>query len=317
MKNSQNREKMGKNQKIMQNFTIEHIPNLDICTLAALELFSQTKIPKIKIPFKRPLVVGSGNAIATGRIIFSNQDAIYATESTFKQKLKHIKSIDGVVLISASGEKHAPIIAKYSNSKLKQVILITNNQNASAIKFADQVYIFPKNREPYTYNTSTYMGPILAYTKEDPKKILNFINKSTKRIKFPNFKKYQRFYIMVPEQFEAIIRLLHVKFIELFGRQISRDIETFENTKHATTVVPSSNELFISFGKKNTKFGDPKHRLHIPLPSSANYVAMMAIGYFVIGQIQKSHPPYFKQNIVSYMKSASKMFKKTISPIVE
>ena len=301
----------------MQNFSIKTIPTVDTAVLAALELFESTKIPKIKIPYKRPLVVGSGNAIATGQIIFKDYDAIFATESSFKSKLKNIKAIDGVVLLSARGEKHAPIIAKFAKSKNKKVILITNNKNASANSFADQIYLFPKNREPYTYNTSTYMGPILGFTKEDPKKIMQFINKSTSKIKFPNFKKYKRFYLMIPEEFEGIIRLLNVKFIELCARQVARDIETFENTKHATTVVPSTNELFISFGKKNTTFGDPKHRLHIPLPKAANYAAMMAIGYFVIGQIQKAHPPFFKKNIVTYMKRASKLFKKQMNPIVE
>ena len=41
-------------------------------------------------------------------------DAIFASESNYEEKLKNIKDIDGVVLISASGEKHAPVIAKVS-----------------------------------------------------------------------------------------------------------------------------------------------------------------------------------------------------------
>ncbi len=302
-----------KNMEIMKTFTTKNIPNLDVCVLAALELFSQTKLPKLNIPFKRPLVVGSGNAAATGKIIFENKDAIFADESTFENKLKSIKSIDGVVLISASGGKHAPIIAKQAKKSSKRVILITNNVNAEAKKFVDKTYTFPKNKEPYTYNTSTYMGPIIGMTKENPKKILEFINNLPK---FKNFKKYKKYYFLIPEEFTGVIRLLNVKFIELFGREFSRDIETFEYIKHATTVVPSKNQLFVSFGKKmDSIYGKPQ--LHIPLPKNVNYASMMAISYYIVGQIQKAHTPYFKKNIVKYMKKASKVFDKKMSAIVK
>ena len=130
-----------------------------------------------------------------------------------------------------------------------------------------------------------------------------------------NLSKYKKFYFVIPEQFEGIIRLLNVKFIELFGRKIARDIETFEYVKHATTVVSSPDELFISFGKKYKEFG--QNHLYIPLPKNANYAAMMAIGYYIVGKIQQSHPQWFKQNIVQYTKKASKLFKHPINPIVE
>ena len=312
---------MGPNQQIMQEFTLKSIPNLDTCVVAALELLSQSKTPKIRIPFKRPLVVGSGNAAATGKIIFEKHDAVFADESTVDAKLKNIKSIDGVVLISASGAKHAPIIAKKAKAKRKKVMLITNTKDSLASQFADTVHVFPKNREPYTYNTSTYMGPIFGYTKEDPQEILNYIKRKINRIKLPDFKKYNRFYLIVPEEFTGIIRLLNVKFIELFGRRVARDIETLEYMKHATTVVPSQNELFIDFFKdpqyKNTKYGEKEHRLHIPLPKDAGYATMMALGYYLIGKIQAQKPAWFKQNIAAYCKRVSEEYGYTIAPIVE
>ena len=110
--------------------------------------------------------------------------------------------------------------------------------------------------------------------------------------------------------------MLQVKFIELFGRRIARDVETSEYMKHAVTVVPSD-ELFISFGEENTTWGDPGQRFHIPLPENSGYAAMMAIGYYVIAQIQKQHPPYFKDNITLYTEKASKIFGSTINPVVE
>ena len=308
-----------KNYQIMQNFSLKNIPDLDVCVLGALELFMNSKIPKIDLPYKKPLVVGSGNAEATGRIIFEDKDAVFASESNFENKLKSIKNIDGVVLVSASGGKHAPLIAKISKRYNKHITLLTTNQNASALEYLDKkhkydLFVFPKQREPYTYNTSTYMGMILGKTRENPKQIYNFIKNKIDKMSFPKLSNYNKFYLIIPVEFSGIIRMLNIKFIELFGRKIAREVETEEYIKHATTVVPSK-ELFISFGEKNDKFG--KSRLNIPLPKNSDYATMMAISYYVIGKIQKSHPPYFKKNIKKYTDDISKIFKQKINPIVE
>lgn len=293
---------------------MDKLIDLDECVLNALELFSKEKLPKLDFKFKRPLVVGSGNAAATGRIMFEKTDAVFADESNFEMKLKAVEEIDGVVLISASGGKHAPIIAKKAKELGKKVVLLTNNEKALAKEFSDEVHVFPKNTEPYTYNTSTYMGMILAGTKEGPINILNFIKEKIDKLNLPDFGTYKGYFLIVPEEFEGIKRMLQVKFIELFGRRIARDVETFEYMKHAATVVPS-NELFISFGKEDKVNG--KERLFIPLPNDADYGAMMAIAYYVIGKIQKAYPAWFKDNIENYTKEASKIFGQEIKPIVE
>lgn len=307
---------------ILQTFTLENMPDLDVAVLGALELFQKEQARPLELSeYKHPLVVGSGNAEATGRIIFQDINAIFASESNYEEKLKHLEIIDGVVIVSASGEKHAPIIAKTARKYGKHVTLITNSLNSSASKELDRIhgydeYIFPKNREPYTYNTSTYMGMILGYTKEDPAEIYRFIENNLPKKLFRDLAKYNKFFLIVPSQFSGIIRMLHVKFIELFGRNIARDIETLEYMRHAVTVAPSD-ELFISFGEENKIWGEPKNRLHIPLPMTAGYAAMMAIGYYVIAQIQKNQPQYFKENIIAWTEKASKVFGQTINPIVE
>ena len=310
------------NLEILKTFDSDHLPNLDVVVLGALELFKEETLPEIKLErYARPLVVGSGNAEATGKIIFKDQDAVFASESTYEEKLKHIKDIDGVVLVSASGGKHAPIIAKCSKEYGKHITLITNTDDSKTDSLLDHEYtydkyVFPKNREPYTYNTSTYMGMILGFTREDPQAIYDFIQETVAAMDFPDFSKHDKFYLIVPPQFFGIIRMLHVKFIELFGRRVARDVETSEYVKHATTVVPSD-EFFISFGEENSKWGDPDKRLTVPLPDTGDYGAMMAISYYTIAQIQKQHPPYFKENIVRYTETISKIFGEEINPIVE
>jgi len=307
-----------KNIDILNTFTLDTVPDLDVAVLGALELFQKEKLPRIEIPYKRPLVVGSGNAEATGRIIFEDTDAVFASESNFESKLKHVPDIDGVILISASGGKHAPIIARRAKELGKRVSLITNNSNAPAKEFVEDkdLFVFPKNREPYTYNTSTYIGMILGRTRENPKVIQNFIEKYIDTISLPDFSRQNSYFFIIPPKFSGIIRMLQVKFIELFGRRIARDVETSEYMKHAVTVVPSD-ELFISFGEENTTWGEPDKRLCIPLLENAGYAAMMAIGYYVVAQIQKQHPPYFKENITIFTEKASKIFGSEISPIVE
>ncbi len=307
---------------ILNSFDINNLPDLDTVVMGALELFEQAEIPKIDMShYKHPLVVGSGNAEATGRIIFHDIDAVFASESNYIEELESIQDIDGVVLISASGSKHAPIIAKNSKQHGRHVTLITNTEHSIADAELDHKhpydsYVFPKNREPYTYNTSTYMGMILGKTGEDPSSIKQFINQHTSQINWPDFSQFDKYYLIVPPEFAGIIRMLQVKFIELFGRNIARDVETSEYVRHATTVA-EADEMFISFGEENTTWGKPENRLHVPLPDNAGYGAMMAIGYYTVSQIQKQHPQYFKQNIAKYTEEVSKIFGQTITPIVE
>ena len=99
----------------MSDFAPNSLIDLDVCVLNALDLFADPKtvFPRPNLArFKRPLVVGSGNAIATGKIIFDDKDAVLADEGTFQNKLDAVGDIDGVALFSASGGKHAPIIAE-------------------------------------------------------------------------------------------------------------------------------------------------------------------------------------------------------------
>ena len=300
----------------MQSFSLENIPDLDICVLGALELINMEKIPKMNISFKRPIVVGSGNAEVTGRIIFHDTDAVFASESDFIEKIKNTKDIDGIVIVSASGGKHAPIIANLANKYKKPTILLTNNKNAEAKKYVNKVFIFPKQREPYTYNVSSYLGMILGKTKEDPKKIYNFIDNEIDKIILQKLEGYDKYFLLIPSKFEPIKRMFQIKFMELFGRKISRDIETIEYMKHATTIVPS-NELFISLGVENKYYGEEHNRIYIPLPKNCDYGGLMAIGYYIIGKIQKSQHPWFKENIQEYVKRAGKIFNNKIEAIVE
>lgn len=285
---------------------MEKIINLDECVVNALNLFVEKKLPSLPLnEFRKPIVVGSGNAAVTGKILFSDKDAVFADEGTFFQKLKKEKNIDEGIIISSSGSKHAPIIARELKKKGLKIILLTNNENSPAGKLVDREYLFPRNIEPYSYNTSTYLGMILAKTRESPKSILQSIKTINKKIP-KNLKKFDSFFFIIPSELEIMKEIFMNKFDELFGAKISVRVFTIEQAKHAKTIIPSDKELFVSFGCKNNLFG--KKRIEIPLPKNADYGTLFSLGYYFIGKIQEQNKPYFKENIGNYLKQYTKIF---------
>ena len=285
---------------------MEEIIDLDECVINALNLFIERGLPELKLgTFKKPIVVGSGNAAVTGKILLSDREAVFADESTFLQKLKSSRDIDGGIIVSSSGKKHAPIIARALKKRGLKTILITNSEDSPAGKIADKTYVFPKNIEPYSYNTSTYLGMILAKTIESPKKILREISQIDRKIP-KNLNEFDSFFFIIPAELEEMGEIFKNKFDELFGPKVSLRVFTMEQAKHAKTIVPSEKELFVSFGCRNNLFG--KKKIEIPLPKYANYGILMAIGYSFIGKIQRQHEPYFKENIGRYLKDYEKIF---------
>ncbi len=309
----------------MSSFDPKFLIDLDQCVVNALNLFLDpgTVFPKPNLrQFQRPLVVGSGNAIATGRIIFDSYDAVFADEGSYKGKLDAIKSIDGVVLLSASGGKHAPIIAKDVKATGRRIVLFTCNPSPLAKNDVNELHVFPSQPEPYTYNTSTYMSMLMACMIDDPRAETRKILDHIRHVVDPTLQKWGKrlgdfnaFYLLVPEEFDLIRIMLATKFVELFARRIARDVFTWEQSKHATTVVETPKELFLAFGRENTTFG--KDRLNIPLPENATYPAIMATGYYVIGKLQAQKPAWFKESVESFAQRASKLFGQKIEPIVK
>jgi hypothetical protein len=308
------------NLKTLRTFTENSLPDLDIVTLGALELFQEYKPKKLDFSkYKKPLVVGSGNAISTAKILFANTSAIFANESNYKEKLKNKDlGIDSVYIFSASGGKHAPILAKAA--KLRDIpthlITCTNNSQAEEIVGKENTTITKKNREPYTYNTSTYLGWVLAKTGEDAKEIQDFIETNIKGKVPHNLIQYTGYLLVTPDKFVNLNPLFEVKFIELFGRKLARDVKSSEELKHAITVVPSNTELCINFTSNKVDFVGEE--LNFDIPKHFGEGAMMAITYYIIGQIQKQNQPYFKENIKKYIqRNAFGDFGKAISTIVE
>ena len=140
---------------------------------------------------------------------------------------------------------------------------------------------------------------IFAGTREDPAAIREHLRSQVDPL-LTDLAGYRAFYLLVPSRFDSQREMLLVKFDELFGGRVNGRCYTFEQTLHAKTIVPWKKELFVSFGVKNSLFGE--HRLHIPLPEGAGYGAMLAIGYYTIGHLQESFDDWFVQHADEFAK---------------
>ncbi len=352
-------------------------PSLSEIVLETIDLYSsRTDLPQIDLTqFHTPLVVGSGNGYYTGRIVFRDIGAYYANESEVDRKLENIPSITDVVVVSASGEKHAPIILEAAKRHGKNTFLISSSESSTGRSIADHSIIMPKIREPYTYNTSTYFGYMLAETpdidllwlrdflitdltltlhtsllsfsegesdpviaseskqssaSERPEQDVSHsfdmtgahipdspLEGSAKRgVDSVDFSRFSSFFLVIPDQFVLLREMFEVKFIELFGRKVARDVFSYEQMKHATTVVQDGWELFICFGN-DTWITYGANQINLPIYDATSYAPMMLVGYYVIGQIQEALPQYFDESIEDYCVRAQRLSGFNIKPWVE
>ncbi len=302
----------------MSTFTEDTLPDLDEVVLAGLQYLSTADIPHINTgEYTRPLVIGSVNALSTGRVLFSTVDAVFAEESTYAEALARTTQIDAIYIISASGGKHAVSIARDLHRSNLPVFLITNNPEAKAREHVDasRVLVFPHLREPYTYNTSTYMSMMRGVGEESLSDILSFIESEVAPAIPKDVGGHQSFILTVRPEFSVLRSMFETKFDELFGSLRYGRAFTSEELKHAKTVIQVPSECFLDFSS-GVVLPESACRTVIPLPKDCGPIAMLAIGYYVIGVIQKQNPPFFKDNIKAYVKEASGLFGEEISVIV-
>jgi len=280
------------------------LPTLDQIVLDTLDFFTQNPPPRLDLSeFKLPLVVGSGNAYNAGRIMFSNRAAIFADESDFKSTIESFKPvidqklITQAIIISASGEKDSVWELELAKQYGLHTTLLTCKPNSSAAKLADRVVAFRSIAEPYTYNTSTYLGMILATTNEDPATIKAMLAS----LEWPKgFENYESYAFVVPDQFINITPMITIKGEELFGPKLGIRAYSQGHARHAKFVHPWEKELVISLGEPNQFFGHPDHRWDIPLAPTASFATAVALSYFICGKAQTTHPPYFMEDIEAY-----------------
>jgi len=279
------------------------LPTLDQVVLDTLDFFAKNPPPRFDLStYQLPFVVGSGNALNAGKIMFSGRAAIFADESDFRSTIESFapavkqKLITQAVIISASGEKDSVWEVELAKKHGLQTTLLTCKPDSTAAKLADTVLTFRSIAEPYTYNTSTYLGMILATTNEDPAAIKAMVT----GLQLPKgFEAYESYAFVVPDQFITITPMITIKGEELFGPKLGVRAYSHGHARHAKFVHPWEKELVISFGE-NKFFGDPNHRFDIALPAKASFATAVALAYYICGKIQSVHPPYFFNDIEAF-----------------
>ena len=312
----------GNISKIKQNMKNNNLPNLNESVLDALNFFIKNKPTKLDPKkFAFPLIVGSGNAYNTGRVIFNSQPAIITNESGFLEILKGCrpliknKSIKEALIISASGEKDSIWEIKAAKRAGLKTTILTCSPMSKGAKLADQVLVYEKLPEPYTYNVSTYLGMILGASGEKAQTIKNFLC----HLKFPKkFKDYSAYFFILPDEFGSIAPMLEIKRNELFGPHLSLRASSYGEARHGKFVNIWDKELVISLGK-NKYFGAEHSRWEIKLPPKAGNGLVLSLTNYIIGMIQQSKPPYFKKNIAKYCQDVAASYgqKKPFSIIVK
>jgi hypothetical protein len=281
-----------------------NLPNLDEIVLKSLDFFIKNPPPALDLDqFEMPFVVGSVNAFFTGQIIFSGRAAIFANESNFESAVKSYqpiitqKLVTQAVVISASGEKDSVWELELAKKLGLKTTLLTCKPNSTGAKIADQILAYKSIAEPYSYNTSTYMGMILSTTGEKPEEIKKAIDGLT----LPkDFGKYQAYSFVLDDKYLNLTSMIITKGEELFGPRLMIRAYTQGYARHAKFINRTDKELVISLGTKNEYFGDPNNRWNIDLPADANFGTVMALSYYICGKIQEVKPAYFKQNIKAW-----------------
>lgn len=329
------------------------IRNLDQVVLDGLDFLAEVRdndaMPKFKQNYEKPMLLGSGLAINTLKIMYGDSSVVTANESNFKEEYAKAEGIDGIIIASASGGKHAPIIAEWAQTKNLPTTLLTCNPYTTARKFVDDVLVFPspsKNArdkiknpnsepEPLTYNFATYTGMMMAKSGESARAIRKYIQAEVDPVleEFGDLGQYESFLGVVPNTLSLLAERGIVKFQELFSQQYGVDFCTEDDAKHAKTVTPTlaggeihvdpstekpiqyRKELFMSFGGVVPSYGPEKDRLNIPLPNDNQYAAATSILYYVVGKIQAAKAPLFKLNCAAYAKQQGEMFGKQINII--
>ncbi len=304
---------------------IKNLPNLDVSVIAALDFFTKNPPAQLKLnQFKFPLVIGSGNAYNTALVLFGSRPSVIADESNFSQIIKNYKpwiknkNITQALIISASGEKDSIWEIKLAKKYKLKTTLLTCSPNSPSAMLADKIIVYQKLPEPYTYNTSTYLGMLLGASQERAKDIKKFL----KNIKLPkrprNFKNYLAYSFLLPDEFKALAPMIEIKKDELFGPHLSLRAFSLGEARHAKFVHPWNKELVISLGK-NKYFGSKAERWEIKLPKNAKAGLVMALSYYLIGKIQASKIPYFKKHIAQFCLNGTQAYgqKKPFPIIVE
>jgi hypothetical protein len=312
----------------------EKIETLDYYVGKGLDFFEAAGDYALALPpCKRPLVIGSQSGYWAGVQMFRSARRAFASAKEVNAQYvidTEAASLDGVVLVSATGSRQMVPLADYALKRDLPVYLIVCKANSQVTKeFKSnakytEILVGGMDRapaEPPTINTNTYGRMLQGVTHEDPRVIRRLLTAMPKPV--GGYTRASALTIIVSDRMEAVGEMVGWKINgEKIGRQAGGIAKYLTNLMHGAFVVDAPGELYVALGlnakeqaalAKVLEAVPSERKLTVDLPEGQNGpLAVMLAGYSIVGRFQEKFPA-FQNNIPHYAQRSAKW--EWISPL--
>ena len=276
---------------------MEKIEKLDHYVIKTLEGLPEWKYPDLKITkSERNIFMGSGDAANTARIFAQILGGHALNVCNYQIFFENEPGRDSdVYILNASGGKDGLKMAQWLTERNWHPKLLTNNPEPPAGKFLrpEDIFVFPANTEPPTYNISTYASMIYWLLKED----LEAIREKIKNLEIPDLRKYKFIFFMVQDKYETIGRMATRKVAETLA-DVGANGCGYSNAVHGMLIQPNPGRLIFCLNCKYEGSGD-SYELNID-----SFLGSLLCLLYIIGKNQTDRD---SENILqNYFENAKK-----------
>jgi len=264
-----------KNQKM----EFQKIEKLDRYAMKTLEGLESWKYPDLKLEkSERNIFMGSGDAANTGRIFAQILGGHALNVCNYKIFFENEPSRDSnIYILNASGGKDGLKMAQWLTERNWHPKLLTNNPEPPAGKFLrpEDIFVFPANIEPPTYNVSTYASMLYWLLKED----LQEIREKIKNIEIPDLRKYKFIFFMVEDKYEVLGRMATRKIAETLAG-VGANGCGYSNAVHGMFTQPNKDRLVFCM---NVKYDGPGDTYELNIDS---FLGLLLCIHYIVGKNQ-------------------------------
>jgi hypothetical protein len=281
----------------MEMPNLEEVKTLDYYALATLENLAKWKYSELKIKkTSRNVFVGAGDADNTGRILAQNFGGVGFSVVDYKRFFENNPERDAeIYIVNASGAKDGIKMAQWLTQNGWRPKLITSNPEPPAGEFLrpEDIFVFPANVEPPTYNVSTYAAMLYGILKEDIAGLADEI----KNIAVPDLRKYKFIFFLTDDKYEIIGRVAKRKVAETLAG-LGADGGGYSNAAHGMLLQPNSGRLVFCLNCEYDGLGDV-YKLKID-----SYIGLLLAIHYIVGKNQTKNDT--KNILENYFANAEK-----------
>jgi hypothetical protein len=275
----------------------EKIEKLDHYAIKTLESLPNWKYPELKIEKSgKNIFMGSGDAANTGKIFAQILGGRALNVCNYQIFFENEPNRDSdIYIVNASGGKDGLKMAKWLTERNWHPKLLTNNPEPPAGKYLrpEDIFVFPADKEPPTYNVSTYASMIYWLLKED----LPQIEDKIKNLEIPDLRKYKFIFFMVQDKYETLGRMATRKIAETLAG-VGANGCGYSNAVHGMLTQPNKDRLVFCMNCKYEGSGDV-YELNID-----SYLGLLLCIHYIVGKNQTDQD---SENILrNYMENAKR-----------